>query len=557
MTEKNKKTTPEETDSPEKPKSKQSTRKPRKPTKPAAAKSKPRPRKAASKKSVPKKKVTAEPADTPAEPEAAKKKEEAKQPAKASAAKRKPRPRKTAPKKSAPKKTVTAEPADTPAKPEAAEKKEDAKQPAKASATKRKPRPRKTAPKKSEPKKAAAAEPTDSTAQPEVAEKKEESKQAVTSSAAGRGKSRQQKSAPKKPGKGGHAPSKKTSPQTRTTQKESTSIKLLINADDPEEARIVLLENGKVESFHIETVSRAQAKSNIYKGRISSIEPNLQAVFVEMGTGKNGFLPFSDIHPEYYCKEVPSGTHWKRLDLQEVVKKGQEVLVQVVKEATGNKGASMTTYLSMPGRYVVLMPGSDSHGISRQITDESRRSKLREIMVAGKLPEEIGYIVRTASKDVTKTAMVKDIGYQLNLWKEIKKRGQSLPTPSLIYKEQDVISRFLRDHFYPEITEILVDSTEIFTQVENFLALLPARQRTTKVKLHQGARPIFNLYQIEDQIESMFQPEVRLPSGGSIVINPTEALVAIDVNSGRTSKDKNFEETIFLANMEAADGPPA
>lgn len=504
MTEKNKKTTPEETDSPEKPKSKQSTRKPRKPTKPAAAKSKPRPRKAAPKKSVPKKKVTAEPADTPAKPEAAKKKEEAKQPTKSSAAKKKPRPRKTAPKKI-------------------------------------------------EPKKAAAAEPADSTAQPEVAEKKEERKQAAKASAAGRGKSRQQKSAPKKPGKGGHAPSKKTSPQTRTTQKESTSIKLLINADDPEEARIVLLENGKVESFHIETVSRAQAKSNIYKGRISSIEPNLQAVFVEMGTGKNGFLPFSDIHPEYYCKEVPSGTHWKRLDLQEVVKKGQEVLVQVVKEATGNKGASMTTYLSMPGRYVVLMPGSDSHGISRQITDESRRSKLREIMVAGKLPEEIGYIVRTASKDVTKTAMVKDIGYQLNLWKEIKKRGQSMPTPSLIYKEQDVISRFLRDHFYPEITEILVDSTEIFTQVENFLALLPARQRTTKVKLHQGARPIFNLYQIEDQIESMFQPEVRLPSGGSIVINPTEALVAIDVNSGRTSKDKNFEETIFLANMEAAE----
>ena len=553
MTEKNKKTTPEETDSPEKPKSKQSTRKPRKPTKPAAAKSKPRPRKAAPKKSVPKKKVTAEPADTPAKPEAAKKKEEAKQPAKASAAKRKPRPRKTAPKKIEPKKATAAEPADTPAKSKTAEQKEEAKQPTKSSAAKKKPRPRKTAPKKIEPKKAAAAEPADSTAQPEVAEKKEERKQAAKASAAGRGKSRQQKSAPKKPGKGGHAPSKKTSPQTRTTQKESTSIKLLINADDPEEARIVLLENGKVESFHIETVSRAQAKSNIYKGRISSIEPNLQAVFVEMGTGKNGFLPFSDIHPEYYCKEVPSGTHWKRLDLQEVVKKGQEVLVQVVKEATGNKGASMTTYLSMPGRYVVLMPGSDSHGISRQITDESRRSKLREIMVAGKLPEEIGYIVRTASKDVTKTAMVKDIGYQLNLWKEIKKRGQSLPTPSLIYKEQDVISRFLRDHFYPEITEILVDSTEIFTQVENFLALLPARQRTTKVKLHQGARPIFNLYQIEDQIESMFQPEVRLPSGGSIVINPTEALVAIDVNSGRTSKDKNFEETIFLANMEAAE----
>ncbi len=334
---------------------------------------------------------------------------------------------------------------------------------------------------------------------------------------------------------------------------DGPALKLLINSEEPEEARIALLENGKLISFHVETISSAQTKGNIYKGIITAIEPNLQAVFVDMGIERNGFLPFGDIHPEYYCKDVPSSTHWKELKIQEVIRKGQEVLVEVVKEATGNKGASVTTYLSMPGRYVVLMPGSDSHGISRKIEDESLRSKLREIVSSANLPEEIGYIVRTASKDVTKTALLQDIRYQLNLWKEIKKRGQTLTAPALIYKEQDVTARFLRDHFTHEIQEILVDNQITYDQVVNFLKLLPARQRITKVKLHKGARPIFNLYQIEEQIEQIYQPSVSLPSGGSIVINPTEALVAIDVNSGRTSKDKNFEETIFLANMEAAE----
>jgi ribonuclease E len=357
------------------------------------------------------------------------------------------------------------------------------------------------------------------------------------------------------------SPAKKiTAANNKTTQQEDeeeksggAALKLLINSDEPEEARIALLEKGKLTSFHLETVSSAQTKGNIYKGIITAIEPNLQAVFVDMGIERNGFLPFSDIHPEYYCKDVPPSTHWKDLKIQEVIRKGQEVLVEVVKEATGNKGASVTSYLSMPGRYVVLMPGSDSHGISRKIEDESLRSKLREIVHSANLPEEIGYIVRTASKDVTKTTLFQDIRYQLNLWKEIKKRGQAMPAPALIYKEQDVTARFLRDHFTHEIQEILVDNQITYEQVVNFLNLLPARQRVTKVKLHKGARPIFNLYQIEEQIEQIYQPSVNLPSGGSIVINPTEALVAIDVNSGRTSKDKNFEETIFLANMEAAE----
>ncbi|MCK9294078.1 MAG: Rne/Rng family ribonuclease [Desulfobulbaceae bacterium] len=368
-------------------------------------------------------------------------------------------------------------------------------------------------------------------------------------------RSRPRKSPAKKPpaAKKKAAPPKAVPPEDEEEKSSGGALKLLINSEEPEEARIALLENGKLTSFHVETVSSAQTKGNIYKGIITAIEPNLQAVFVDMGIERNGFLPFGDIHPEYYCKEVPASTHWKDLKIQEVIRKGQEVLVEVVKEATGNKGASITTYLSMPGRYVVLMPGSDSHGISRKIEDESLRSKLREIVNSANLPEEIGYIVRTASKDVTKTALFQDIRYQLNLWKEIKKRGQTMSAPALVYKEQDVTARFLRDHFIHEIQEILVDNQITYEQVENFLKLLPARQRMTKVKLHKGARPIFNLYQIEEQIEQIYQPAVTLPSGGSIVINPTEALVAIDVNSGRTSKDKNFEETIFLANMEAAE----
>jgi ribonuclease E len=329
-------------------------------------------------------------------------------------------------------------------------------------------------------------------------------------------------------------------------------IKLLINAEEPEECRIALIEDGRVESFHVTTVIHEQTKGNIYKGRVSAIEPNLQAAFVDIGIGKNAFLPFNEIHPEYYSSDKAAQKHWKELNIQEVIKKGQEMLIEVVKEASGTKGASVTTYLSLPGRFLVLMPGSDSHGISRKIEDEDEREKLKTIMNSLNIPEGIGYIVRTASKEITKTALNKDLRYLLRLWSETKKRGQTVSSPALIYKDQDIIAKVLRDYYSPDIQEILVDTTETLKQVKEFLKLLPSSQRNTTVKLHQGSRPIFNQYGVEDQIEQIYQPVVKLPSGGSIVINPTEALVAIDVNSGRTAKDKNFSETIFLANMEAA-----
>ncbi|PIE57266.1 MAG: ribonuclease E [Desulfobulbus propionicus] len=335
--------------------------------------------------------------------------------------------------------------------------------------------------------------------------------------------------------------------------------KLLINAEEPEECRIALVEDGKLESFHVTTVSGERTKNNIYKGTIVSIEPNLQAAFVDMGTGRNGFLPFNEIHPEYYRHDISERNRqlvaqhqWKKLKIEDMVKKGQEVLVQVVKEVTGNKGANMTTYLSLPGRFLVLMPGSDSAGISRKITEEERRSDLRQMMASFKIPEGIGYIIRTASADITKTAFQKDLRYLLRLWDEIKTKGQEQPAPALVYEEENTIIRFLRDHYTPEISEIHVDTPNSNECVKNYIRLLPASQRKVKIKMHRGAKPIFNQYNIEEQIESIFKPQVTLPSGGSIVINPTEALVAIDVNSGRTSKNADFEETIFLANMEAA-----
>ena len=348
-------------------------------------------------------------------------------------------------------------------------------------------------------------------------------------------------------------------PEIDEQAKKAVTYKLLINAEEPEECRIALVEDGRLESFHVTTIDREPTKNNIYKGRIVSIEANLQAAFVDIGTGRNGFLPFNEIHPEYFRQDVSDKSRaliaqqqWKKLKIEEVVQKGQEVLVQVVKEVTGNKGANMTTYLSLPGRCLVLMPGSDSAGISRKIVGEERRAGLREIMSEFEIPEGIGYIIRTASAEITRVALENDLQTLLALWEEIKKRGQTMNAPALVYEEQDTVVRFLRDHFFAEIQEILVDTQESLDNVNAFIEQLPPKQRKVKVRMHRASKPIFNQYNIEEQIESIYRPQVTLPSGGSIVIDPTEALVAIDVNSGRTSKNSDFDETIFLANMEAA-----
>ncbi len=336
-------------------------------------------------------------------------------------------------------------------------------------------------------------------------------------------------------------------------------VKLLINADEPEECRLALLEDGRLESLYVSSVSRIQTRNNIYKARVVAIEPNLQAAFVDYGTEKNGFLTFSEIHPEYYRQNLSAEVQalvdqqqWKKLSISDVMEKGQEMLVQVVKEEVGKKGANLTTYLSLPGRCVVLMPGSESEGVSRKISGEERRNELREVMNSLQIPEGIGWIVRTASVDITKTALSRDVRYLLRLWREIKEKGQKMDGVGLLYQDHNCVMRFLREHFDPDIQEILVDDEAALEKVSEFVEMLPAKQRTVRVKLHKGARPVFNHYSVEDQIESIYQPRVSLPGGGSIVIEPTEALVSIDVNSGSTGKGQNFEETIFQANMEAA-----
>jgi len=358
-------------------------------------------------------------------------------------------------------------------------------------------------------------------------------------------------------------PAKEKTTRTAQPKKEEEPkrvCKLLINAEEPEECRLALLEDGRLESIHVSTISRTQTKNNIYKARIVALEPSLQAAFVDYGTEKNGFLPFSEIHPEYYKQDLSAeirqqveNNQWKKINITDVVERGQEILAQVVKEEVGKKGANMTTFLSIPGRCVVLMPGSDSSGISRKISGEQRRSQLRDTMAAMDLPEGIGWIVRTASVDITQDTLSRDVEYLLELWSEIKNKGQEMDGVGLVYEDYRSVLRFLREHFDPSIQEILVDDRTALEQVKEFVKMLPAeQQKNVNVRYHQGARPIFNQYSVEDQIESIYQPQVNLPSGGSIVIDPTEALVAIDVNSGSTSKGKNFEASIFQANMEAA-----
>jgi len=355
------------------------------------------------------------------------------------------------------------------------------------------------------------------------------------------------------------AESKQEHKQEEKPDEKSAVLKLLVNAEEPEECRLALLADGRLDSIHVSTASSKLTKNNIYKARIVAVESSLQAAFVDYGTEKNGFLPLNEIHPEYYKQEISQQTkklieqrQWKKLRIHEVLERGTEVLVQVVKEEVGNKGANMTSYLSIPGRCVVLMPGSDSSGISRKISGEERRSQLREIMGNLNIPEGVGWIVRTASLDITKAALTKDVRFLIKLWAEIKRKGQTLEGVGMVYQDHDCVLRFLREHFTPEIKEILVDDLSSFEKVKDFLEMLPSKQQGAKARLHKGSRPIFNQFNVEDQIESIYQPHVPLPSGGSIVIDPTEALVAIDVNSGSTGKGKNFEDSIFKANMEAA-----
>ncbi len=327
-------------------------------------------------------------------------------------------------------------------------------------------------------------------------------------------------------------------------QKDNSNSKIIINVEHPEQCRIALIEAGILEAFSLETLSHSQVRGNIYKGKLLNIEPSLQAVFVDIGLSKNAYLPFDEIHPDYY------GYIEDKSKMPELLKKGTELIVQVVKEETHLKGAAVTTYLSIPSRYLVLMPGTQHIGISRKIENEHERKRIKNILKDTKLPDGVGLIARTAAQKIPKRDIQKDLRYLLRLWKELKKRARTLSAPSLIYQDRDIVIRFLRDYLNPDIKEIVVDNHTTYTKIRNFLRLLSQRH-TPEIKYYKDSEPIFNMYNLEEQIEQIFNPIVSLPSGGFIVIEATEALVAIDVNSGKNVKEKDLEETALKTNIEA------
>ncbi|KMY67799.1 ribonuclease [Desulfocarbo indianensis] len=325
--------------------------------------------------------------------------------------------------------------------------------------------------------------------------------------------------------------------------------KMLINASDPEELRVALVEDGKLEGFFVETASREQTRGNIYKGVVANIEPSLQAAFVDYGSARHGFLQIGDVRPELYLtdKSPEKGLP----PIREVLRRGQEFLVQVVKEETGNKGASLTTFLSLPGQVLVLAVGRDAWGVSRKIDTEAERARVKKILGDIKVPEGFGIIARTAAEGRPKKDIQAEVRMLLRLWQDLKKNAKKAKAPSLIHKEQELAVRTVRDLFTSDVTEILVDNCEVHARVERFVSLANPRRKNA-VKLYREPRPIFAKYEIEEQLKSIYQPQVRLASGASIVIHPTEALVSVDVNSGKAIKGKEIEDTALNVNLEAA-----
>jgi len=323
--------------------------------------------------------------------------------------------------------------------------------------------------------------------------------------------------------------------------------KILINALDPDENRIATIVDNKLDQFHIETAARQVTQGNIYKGVVTRVEPSLQAVFVDYGAEKNGFLQKNEIHSDYF-QDVET----KDKALFNLIKKGQEMIVQVTKNPINQKGAMLTTFISLPGRFGVLMPGNTTKGVSRKIDEDEERKRLVGILKSIKIPDGFGMIVRTAGKNATKTMLTSDLKYLMRVWKNIDKMAMEDKAPSLLYKEQTLAVRSLRDYFTTDITEILIDCPETFKEVKDFIGMIAPKQKKI-VKLFKGEKPIFSKYQLEEQISSIYKREVQLKSGGCLVIEQTEAMVTIDVNSGKSTKKKNIEETAFHTNLEAAE----
>jgi len=325
--------------------------------------------------------------------------------------------------------------------------------------------------------------------------------------------------------------------------------RMLINATQPEELRVAIVDGQKLFNLDIEAPGREMKKANIYKGRITRVEPSLEAAFVDYGADRHGFLPMKEISRSYFNQGAFDAG--KRA-INELLKEGQEVVVQVEKEERGNKGAALTTFLSLAGRYLVLMPNNPrAGGVSRRIEGQDR-SELREAMSILEIPEGMGLIVRTAGVGKVAEELQWDLDYLLQLWGAIEQSASERKAPFLIYQESNVIIRSIRDHLRADIGEIVVDQPETHAQALQFIEqVMPKYLR--KLRLYEDEVPLFSRYQIESQIESAFRRELRLPSGGSIVIDHTEALTSIDINSARATRGADIEETALNTNLEAAD----
>ena len=325
--------------------------------------------------------------------------------------------------------------------------------------------------------------------------------------------------------------------------------RMLINATQLEELRVALVDGQKLYDLDIESPGHEQKKSNIYKGTITRVEPSLEAAFVDYGADRHGFLPLKEIARTYF----PQGYRFEgRPNIKEVIKEGQEVIVQIDKEERGQKGAALTTFISLAGSYLVLMPNNPrAGGVSRRIEGDER-TELKAALSGLDLPEGMGLIVRTAGVGKTTEELAYDLDYLVSGWGRIKDMAESRPAPFLIHQESDVVVRAIRDYLRRDIGEILIDNTVVHERALKHVEQMRP-DYANRVKLYNGDVPLFSHYQIESQIESAFQREVRLPSGGSIVIDPTEALISIDINSARATKGSDIEETAFNTNLEAAD----
>ena len=326
--------------------------------------------------------------------------------------------------------------------------------------------------------------------------------------------------------------------------------RMLINATQEEELRVALVDGQRLYDLDIENRTRIQKKANIYKGKVTRVEPSLEAAFVDFGAERHGFLPLKEISRQYYARDVK--TSGDRSNIKELLREGTEVIVQVEKEERGNKGAALTTYISLAGRYLVLMPNNPkSGGISRRIEGDDR-SEIREALRSLTIPDGMGLIVRTAGVGKDQEELQWDLDYLLALWQSITEASEEKSSPFLIFQESNVIIRMIRDYLRKDIGEVLFDTEDSYKEAISFInQVMP--QYENRIKLYTEKLPLFNRYQIESQIESAFEREVKLPSGGSVVIDPTEALISIDINSSRATRGSDIEETALSTNLEAAD----